>query len=185
MARIGPIHHTEIQATGRLAGHACLVLAAALGAAGCRNVAGYSNESLYPSGIRSLCLQMFDNRTFRRDLEYDLSAALAKRIESDSPYKIVSDSDRADSVMSGQILSIAESVVTVERQTGHALEKELQVTAVVNWKDLRSGDLLLNSQTVTAAATYSDFMQQDYSYASKLAANRLAEQIVQLMEKTW
>jgi hypothetical protein len=28
-------------------------------------------------------------------------------------------------------------------------------------------------------------MHQDYSYASRLAANRLAERIVQLMEKGW
>jgi hypothetical protein len=185
MMRIDPTPLSKIPATEHLAGWVCLVSIVAFGGTGCSSVAGYSNESLFPSGIRSLYLQMFDNRTFRRDLEYDLSAALAKRIESDSPYKIVSDPDRADSVMSGQILSITESVVTVERQTGYALEKELQVTAVVNWKDLRSGDLLLNSQTVTAAATYSEFVQQDTSYASKLAANRLAEQIVQWMEKKW
>jgi len=128
---------------------------------------------------------MFDNRTFRRDVEYDLSTALAKRIESDTPYKIVSDPDRADSLISGQILSINESVITLERQTGSAMEKEMQITAVVNWKDLRSSELLLNSQTVTASATYSDFMQQGSLYASKLAANRLAERIVRAMETTW
>jgi len=185
MEEIGHIPHPKTQFGRDLACRAWLVLAAVFGIAGCSNVAGYSSNSLFPSGIHSLCLQMFDNRTFRRDIEYDLSAALAKRVESDTPFKIVSDQDRADSVMNGQILSIAESVVTAERQTGYALEKEVQVTAVVNWKDLRSGDLLLNSQTVTAAATYSDFMHQDTSYASKLAANRLAEQIIQLMEKGW
>jgi hypothetical protein len=185
MRRIDPTPLSKIPAAVCLAGWVCLISVAPFCGTGCSNVAGYSNESLFPSRIRSLCLQMFDNRTFRRDLEYDLSAALAKRIESDTPYKIVSDPDRADSVMSGQIVSITESVVTVERQTGYAMEKELQVMAVVNWKDLRSGDLLLNSQTITAAATYSDFVQQDTSYASKLAANRLAEQIVQCMEKKW
>ena len=162
-----------------------LALGLCWGAAGCSEGTGYTRESLFPSGIRSLCLQMFDNRTFRRDVEYDLSAALAKRIESDTPYKIVSDPDRADSVMSGQILTLTESVVTVERETGYAMEKEMQITAVVNWKDLRSGELLLNSQTVTAAATYSDWVQQGTSYASKLAANRLAVRIIQAMEKTW
>lgn len=185
MRRIDYTLLIKTPAAKRLAGWVCLISVAAIGGTGCSNLAGYSNESLFPSGIHSLSLQMFDNRTFRRDLEYDLSAALAKRIESDTPYKIVSDPDRADSAMSGQIVSITESVVTVERETGYALEKEMQVTAVVNWKDLRSGDLLLNSQAITAAATYSEFVQQDTSYASKLAANRLAEQIVQCMEKKW
>ena len=164
---------------------AVLTLGAGGAIAGCDRVTGYSNASLFPEGIRSVCLDMFENRTFRRDVEYDLSAALAKRIESDTPYKIVSDPDRADSTMDGQILTITESVVTLERETGYALEKELVITAAVNWKDLRSGELRLNSQTVKASATYSDFMQQGYSYASKLAANRLAEQIVRAMEEAW
>jgi len=176
---------TPVEAWIRRMAATGLALGLCCGAAGCLQAAGYSNESLFPSGIRSLCLQTFDNRTFRRDVEFDLSAALAKRIESNTPYKIVSNPDRADSLISGQILSIAESVVTVERETGSAMEKEMQITAVVNWKDLRSSDLLLNSQTVTASATYSDFMQQGSTYASKLAANRLAERIVQAMEKTW
>ncbi|MBP8303748.1 MAG: LptE family protein [Phycisphaerae bacterium] len=169
----------------RWMGVTALALGLCCGTPGCRSCAGYSGESLFPSGIRTLCLQMFDNRTFRRDVEYDLSTALAKRIESDTPYKIVSDPDRADSLISGQILSINESVITLERQTGSAMEKEMQITAVVNWKDLRSSELLLNSQTVTASATYSDFMQQGSLYASKLAANRLAERIVRAMETTW
>jgi hypothetical protein len=182
MREIGSILCPKARVSPRAAGLACAVWVLA---GGCSGLAGYSNKSLFPSEIHSCCLKMFDNRTFRRDLEYALSGALAKRIESDTPYKIVSDQDRADSVMSGQIVTINESIVTMERETGYALEKELQITAIVNWKDLRSGELLLNSQTVTAAATYSDFMHQDYSYASRLAANRLAERIVQLMEKGW
>ena len=56
---------------------------------------------------------MFDNRTFRRGIEYTLSDALAKRIESDTPYKIVSDRDRTDSVSSGQLVVITESILTI------------------------------------------------------------------------
>ncbi|MHC4757014.1 MAG: hypothetical protein ACYTBP_18005, partial [Planctomycetota bacterium] len=79
-----------------------------LGLCGCSEIAGYSNEPLFPEQVSSVCLKMFDNQTFRRGVEYELSDALAKRIELETPYKIVSDADRADTVISGQIVSMGQ-----------------------------------------------------------------------------
>lgn len=159
-----------------------VALLALLLLAGC---AGYSNESVFPDDLRSVYVEMFDNRTFRRGLEYTLSDALAKRILSDTPYRLVSDRDRTDSVISGQLVAIDESILTLERETGRALEKEVVLTAVVNWKNLRTGRLMLNNETVTAAASYSDLQNQDFTYASGVAANKLAQKIVEVMENNW
>jgi hypothetical protein len=158
---------------------------ACLAVSGCAGVAGYSDESLFPQEVSSICLEMFDNRTFRRGVEYELSDALSKRIEVDTPYKVVSDADLADSVLRGQIVSIAESVLTTEREIGQALEKEVEVQAVVSWKNLKTGRLLIDNRTVTAAASYSAFQNQDFTYASAVAANKLAQKIVELMENNW
>lgn len=152
--------------------------------AGC-GIGGYSNKSLYPADVKSVYIEMFDNRTFRRGTEYTLSDALVKRIESDTPYRIVSDRDRTDSVMSGQLVVISESILTMERETGRALEKEVVLTATVNWKDLKTGRMMINNRSVTAAASYSDFLSQDFTYASSLAANKLAEKIVEVMQNNW
>jgi hypothetical protein len=157
----------------------------ALGTGGCGPSTGYSNASLFPTDVNNVYLEMFDNRSFRRGIEFTLTDALAKRLEVDTPYKIVSNRDRADSVMSGQILLAGESVLTIERDTGRALEKEVVLTAVVNWKNMKNGKLMVNGRTVTAAATYSDFQGQDFTYASGVAANKLAQYIVQLMENPW
>ena len=59
------------------------------------------------------------------------------------------------------------------------------MTAVVNWKSLKSGRLMINNQTITAAASYSEFQGQDFTYASAVAANKLAQKVVQLMENPW
>ena len=156
-----------------------------LGLYGCNGLAGYSNESLFPDDIRSVCLQMFDNQTFRRGVEYELSDALAKRIEVGTPYKIVSDLDRADSVMSGQIVSIGEMALSIDREVGTVLEKEVQIRAVVSWKNLKTGELLIDHINVNASASYSQYQQQDFKYASTLAANNLARKIVEQMEREW
>ena len=156
-----------------------------LGLCGCDGMAGYSNESLFPEDVRSVCLEMFDNQTFRRGVEYELSDALAKRIEVDTPYKIVSDSDRADTVISGQIVSIGEFALSTDRELGTVLEKEVELQAVVNWKNLKTGQLMIDHIKVSASASYSRYQQQDFKYASTLAANNLARKIVELMERKW
>jgi len=166
----------------------CIVLcfcALCMGLCGCDGMAGYSNRSLFPEDVRSVCLEMFDNQTFRRGVEYELSDALAKRIEVDTPYKIVSDSDRADTVISGQIVSIGQFSLSTDRQLGSVLEKEVKLRAVVNWKNLKTGQLMMDNLKVSASASYSKYQQQDFKYASNLAANNLARKIVEQMERKW
>ena len=158
---------------------------AALAAGGCGRSTGYSNASLFPDDVQSVYVEMFDNRSFRRGTEFTFSNALAKRIEVETPYKIVSDRDRADSVLSGQLVSVGESILTLERELGRAMEKEVILTAVVNWKSLKTGRLMINNQTVTAVASYSEFQGQDFTYGSSVAANKLAQNVVQLMENPW
>lgn len=156
-----------------------------LGPGGCSGIAGYSDKPLFPEDVHTVCLKMFDNQTFRRGVEYELSDALAKRIEADTPYKIVSDSDRADTVMSGQIVSIGETALSIDREVGTVLEKEVELRAVVNWKNLKTGRLMMDQQKVSASASYSRYQQQDFKYASSLAANNLARKIVEQMERKW
>jgi hypothetical protein len=147
--------------------------------------AGYSNESLFPKEVSSVYVEMFDNKSLWRGVEYQLTDALAKRIEAETPYKIISSRDRADSVISGQIVSIDQLWISTERETGQALEKEVELQAVVNWKNLKTGELLISNKSVSASASYSDWQKQDFLYGSNLAANNLARRIVELMEKEW
>jgi len=162
-----------------------LVIAVCLVFSGCVEMGGYCGESLFPEEVNSVYVEMFDSRSFRRGVEYELSDALAKRIEAETPYKIVSDRNRADTVISGQILSISESWLSSEREVGRALEKELELRAVVNWKNLKTGELLIDNQSVSASASFSEWQNQGFGYASTLAANNLARKIVELMEKQW
>lgn len=159
-----------------------LLVCICLGIAGC---GGYSNEWFYPENVTSVYVEMFDSKSFRRGHEYVLTDAICKRIEAQTPYKIVSDRDAADTVLSGQITSIGSSVLAGERYTGDPLENETIITVSTSWKDLRSGELLIENQSVSASASYSPKMGQDFEYSAKLAASRAAEKVVELMEKQW
>ncbi len=146
---------------------------------------GYSNESLYPDEVGTVYVEMFENESFQRGVEYELTDAIAKRIEAQTPYKIVSNRDRADTVLSGHLVAVGKSMLTIERQTGRALEKDVDLRAVVNWKNLKTGKLLIDNKAVDATASYSEWQNQGSAYASSLAANKLAVKIVELMEKEW
>ena len=53
----------------------------------------------------------FANKSFRREWEFRLTEALDKNIEFRTPYKIVSQ-DRADTVLTGEIVDLDENVLT-------------------------------------------------------------------------
>ena len=156
----------------------------ALTLTGC-SLKGYSNTTLYPKEVTSVSVHMFDNRTFWRDMEYDLTDALSKRIEAKTPYKIISDDDLADTVISGQITNVRKSVLIRDREIGSALQNEMLSQAVVSWKNLKTGELLIDSQEISATSQYSESLNQGVGYATNLAANKLAERIIELMETRW
>lgn len=150
--------------------------------AGC---SGYTNKSLYSEDVRTVYVEMFDNTTFRRDLEYDLTDAIAKRIESDTPYKVVSNRSTADTVLSGKIIGESASALTLERDTGRPIENQAEVTAQFSWKNLKTGQYLVQNNGITASSGYSAFQSQSFENAAKVAANKLAERIVEQMQVEW
>lgn len=146
---------------------------------------GYSNQALYPQDIKSVYVEMFDNKTFRRNFEYDLTDAVAKRIEAQTPYKIISDRNKADTIISGQIISLGESTLTYERDTGRSLEKQAEISATFSWKNLKTGEIILENQDISAAASFVEFQQQGFGYGVSVASNKLAQQIVESMQSQW
>ena len=152
----------------RIAGAISVSLLAVLFLAGC---GGYTNQSLYPDEIKSIYVEMFDNTTFQRDLEYDLTDAIAKRIDAETPYRIVTDKSRADTVLSGKITGIGGTALTIDRDTGRPLENQAEITAVFSWKNLKTGQYLVENASLTTPAGYSEFEQQSFEYASRTATS--------------
>ncbi len=158
-----------------------LILPITLVISGC----GYSHSWMYPATVSTVYVEMFDSRSLRRGHEYALTDAIAKRIESETPYKIVSDRNLADSVISGQISSIGQGTLSYERETGSAFESDARVTVNFSWKDLKTGQLFVDNESVEASATFSSFVGQDFEYAVRVAVNRAAERVVERMQTEW
>ena len=160
---------------------ACIVLCGGCLSGGEGN---YANRWLYPDDVSTVYVEMFDTGGFRRGHEYNFTDALCKRIESETPYKIVSDRNRADTLISGTV-RIAKGVLATDRYEGRPLEYETYAEAIITWKNLKTGDILVDSEKVTASASYAPKLDQDLDEASKVAMNRAAEKAVELMEIGW
>lgn len=157
------------------------VPAAVMITSGC---SGYRNSWLHPDEVQTVYVEMFDTTSFRRGHEYVLTDAICKRIEAQTPYKIVSDRNIADSVLSGK-MEITSGVLATERYSGKALENESMVKVTVSWKNLKTGKLLVDQQEVYASASYSTFLGQNFEYAADRAVNEAAVKVVEAMEIPW
>ena len=158
--------------------------------AGC---AGYQigNQSLYPADVRTVYVPTFESNSFRRNLGERLTEAVMKEIELKTPLKVVS-SPNADSILSGRITKDTKHVV-VQNYYGDPRESELNLYVEVQWIDrhnnaiLRNGALPLSAElaAVTGTADIVPEVGQSVATAQQQAIQRLAQQIVALMETPW
>jgi hypothetical protein len=132
---------------------------------------------------------MFESVSFRRDLGERLTEAVMKQIEAKTPYKVVADPN-ADSILSGRISRETKRVL-VGARTGDPRELQTKISVQVTWIDnrgrmLRSGpDIAVPPALTEATGNIVPEAGQSLAVAQQEAINRLAEQIVGLMEKPW
>lgn len=135
--------------TPRLWSLAVLLAATAL-VAGCASdpAEGYSSASLYRDDIATVAVPIFTNQSFTRDVEFELTDALIKEIEARTPYKVTS-SARANTILTGEIRRIELDQLSKSRLTGLSEEVVLSVTIDFQWKDLRTGRVLVERRDFT------------------------------------
>ncbi|MGW8256664.1 MAG: LPS assembly lipoprotein LptE [Thermoguttaceae bacterium] len=149
------------------------------------------NNSLYPVEVHSVYVPMFESVSFRRNLGERLTEAVMKEIELKTPYKVVADPN-AESILSGRIVEEGKNVlIGTRRDDPRELQTHLRVQ--VSWVD-RRGKLLRESPAiplpseivdVQGTANVAPEVGQSIASAQQQAIQRVAEQIVSLMEKPW
>lgn len=160
----------------------------ALLGAGCQDVdptVGYSSQSLYRSDIRTVRVPIFQSRDFRRDLEFRLTEAIIKQIESATPYKVVDDRSRADTELTGEVHQVSQSVLANEYNTDLPQELHLVMSVSLAWKDLRSGELLVRRDRFQQSAEYLPLAGESFQQGSQIAIDRIAATIVEQLEADW
>jgi hypothetical protein len=160
-----------------------LLLAALLaGAGGC----GYQHAETFPPGYESIAVPIFENRSFYKGVEFDLAEALSKQVTDRTPYRLA-EPGAADTMLEGTIREVKQLRVT--RTSEGSLPEQMEVLVVVDfaWKDLRSGEDIIDRQGFSAVGRYipTTPIGEPFAAAQHDAANRLAQDIVDQMRGDW
>ena len=150
---------------------------------------GYSIQAdLYRPGIKTVAVPLWRQGTqvYRRDLEMRLTEALVKRIELDTPYK-VTDKSKADTMLEGTIVSVSQRVLSFNPRQGTPRDQQVRIVVDLTWTDLRTGEVLVKRKGLRAAGVYypAEPLSEGFFQGSADAINRLAQRIVETMERPW
>lgn len=158
-----------------------------LGTLGC----GYAVGPAYQGDIHTVAVPVFTSESFRRDFEFQLTEAVQKEIQQQTPFRIAKGPN-ADTRLTGRIVEIRKNVLG---ETGFDDPRELQLlfAVEVTWEDLRTGQLLSQQQfaipgeAVTLASTgdFAPEVGQSLATGAQRAIDDLSRQIVEMMEVPW
>jgi hypothetical protein len=107
------------------------------------SIFGYQagQAALYDCSIHTVHVPIFQNRTFVRGIEFDLTRAVVREIELKTPYKVVGADHDADAELTGVIIGFTKGTLNVN-PLNEVREQETNLIAEVTWRNLRTGECL-------------------------------------------
>jgi ribosomal protein L35AE/L33A len=168
---------------------------------------GYTTAPNYDCGIHTVYVPIFHNVTFARGLEFQLTQAVIREIESKTPFKVVSCREEADTELLGKIVSWNKQLINFN-QLNEVREAETYLGVELVWRDMRQGqvgEVLATTAgptpgeptavvspgahvapvLVQGMGTFIPELGGSMASAEKQMVDRLAVQIVSMMERPW
>ncbi len=148
--------------------------------------AGYVAGDQFDPSIKTISIPIFKNKTFDRKLEFQLTEALIKEIESRTPYR-VAKSGTADTVLEGEIVEVERQWLSRTFTGGLTQETQLIVWVDFQWKDARTGKLIRKRTRLPGTGEYIPTypVGQPIEVAKTRAVHELSQSIVAAMRRDW
>ena len=153
----------------RLFGHGliCSALLALLFTSGCGyHVAGHAAQ--LPAEWKTIAVPAFTNDTTRYRIEQKMTEAVVREFISRTKYRVVQDTQSADAVLHGEVLSIDTSPVLFNGTTGEVTTMLVTVTAKVDLVDnqtkktvYKNNNMLFRDEYQISSDVKSFFEEQD------------------------
>jgi hypothetical protein len=147
---------------------------------------GYASMTVFRDDVRTVAVPIFENDTFTRDVEFDLTEALIKEIESRTPYKVV-DRARADTILIGHVRQVELDQLSKSQLTGLSEEVILSVSIDFQWQHQQTGQLLLERREFEGQGLFvpSRPSGEPIELGRYAAVQQLARDIVNEMQSPW
>ena len=129
---------------------------------------------------------IFQNATYDRQVGYQLTEALQKRLQQSSPYAIVGEGT-ADTVLRGKVTAV--NLRQISQSLGTGLTEELGCTVTVDWEwiDMRTGKSIIARNGFASSGTVvaSRPQAEPLDLARYQAVQSLADDIVANLQADW
>lgn len=147
---------------------------------------GYAFDSTFDESIQSVAVPIFRNETTSRGLEVQLTEAVMKQIQQRTPWHLA-PTDRADTTLVGVISSTRLTVLSDDPQTGLVQEQAVRITIRFEWRDNRSGDILVARDGYSASGVFSPARKvgDRIEFGQRAAIDELAHDLVSDMRSSW
>ena len=162
-------------------------LAGLLLIAGC----GYTVGNGFNPDVKTVSVPIFENDTFRRGIEVQLTEAVQKEIQKRTPYRLAKGSN-ADTRLTGRIVQSRKDVLG-ENQFDDPRELQLALMIVTKWENLRTGEVLAVQEVplsptaipLTSQTEFAPEVGQSLATGTQDSIDQLARRIVNMMETPW
>ena len=144
---------------------------------------GYTSKSLISRKINTIYIPIFENETFRRGLEFDLTTALKEEILSKTKLRIAKKNG-ADTILTGKIIRVDEGVITSNARD-NIIENRVTITVNIALADRRTGRELMLTDSLSNTAEYIVTRGENINTATQECLAGLAEMIVYQLEEKW
>lgn len=152
---------------------------------------GYTIGNGFNPDVKTVSVPIFENDTFRRGIEVQLTEAVQKEIQTRTPYRLAKGLD-ADTRLTGRIVQTRKDVLG-ENKFDDPRELQFSLMIVTKWENLRTGEVLAVQEVplsptaipLTSQTELAPEVGQSLATGTQVAIDQLARRIVNMMETPW
>lgn len=152
---------------------------------------GYTVGNGFNPDVKTVSVPIFENDTFRRGIEVQLTEAVQKEIQKRTPYRLAKGLN-ADTRLTGRIVQARKDVLG-ENKNDDPRELQLSLMIVTKWENLRTGEVLAVQEVplspsaipLTSQTEFAPEVGQSLATGTQDSIDQLARRIVNMMETPW
>jgi len=147
---------------------------------------GYAFTNSHDAAIRTVAVPIFQNPTFEKGLEIELTDAVIKEIQRSTPWRIAPEGT-ANTTLAGTLTNSRLRRLSTGRETGYAQELAVELTVDFDWKDARTGKTLVARRSFTATESFvpASPANERLEAGQHAAIQRLARDLVAELRSNW
>ncbi len=147
---------------------------------------GYTFGSNHDQSIKTIAIPIFKNNTLQRGIEVQLTESLNKQVRARTPWSLTKSAN-ADTTLVGVITSYTLTQISQAPRIGLPQELAVRITVNFEWRDNRTGDLIIARNNYSATSTFvpQKGVGERIEHGQRQAIEELAQDLISQLRQSW